>query len=455
MNYQESEQSVASGQPVELYDIAMGTTHWRMNSSGGTYEYGGESYGPAVCKRTEIKQTGEIPKDRVDIELPRDHPIAALCVSGVPETEISVTNYRGHAGYYVTYWQGYGLSVSFNADGIPKLRCAPRSSDLPSVGGRRRIQRLCDHPLYRTRCGVDKDDYKVEGIIDAIDGLQITSSTFLAANWSSRIGVAYDDLTSLTGCTYDASTTSDSAQYGADRAFNDREGYPGWMSEKSIYPLDPQWISCQWSEAILINRVRIQACPSVEFYKWALRTCKVEASNNGTEWTKLAIDNYIANCSAFNVDEVEISLARNYYDWAEFDLDNDTEYAYYRLWCYYAWAKHNTPSDPMPQYCIGVGEIEMTDTLLEPGDIPELSRGLSAGGLFVAGSAERMIVSHVGNTITLDRTIPGLDVEDAFVAYAGCDHGPNTCRTKFGNIVNYGGLEFLSVANPYKSNIYY
>jgi len=456
MSYLSSEQSVATGRPIEAYDIAMGDTHWRITPNFEGFSYGGYLYSPAICKRTKIEQTSEIPKDSIELELPRDHELSDIISRGVPEEEISLIIYRGHGTDFVTFWRGYLTSVSLKEDDVVLCRFAPLSSDLPSVGMRRPIQRLCPHILYGSRCAVDKELFKVTGIIDAVNGLAVNSSTFAEAIWSSRYSpsgqsVIYGDLTNLEGCIYNANSYSGNSRYHWNAAFDDNVGYPGWLSQENGVN---EWISCQWTSGKIINRIRIQPCPWVDYYKWSVKNLKVEASNNGSTWTKIPVNDWIANCSPYNVDEVTVDLQRNYTTWAEFGLDNVYEYTYYRLYCYVSWGGHSLPMQGTVYY-LGIGEIEMTYNNTQPGDYPEITNGLGSGGLFIVGNSKRMIMSHEGETITLDRTIPDLSAGQSFTAYAGCDHSPNTCRFKFDNIENYGGLEFLPVANPYTSNIYY
>ena len=91
MTYASSEDSVASGQPNELYHITMGSTHWRLTSSDESKIYDGNTYTAGPCKRTEIEQTGEIPKDSIEVELPRRHALGILCIAGPPEEEVTLT----------------------------------------------------------------------------------------------------------------------------------------------------------------------------------------------------------------------------------------------------------------------------------------------------------------------------------------------------------------------------
>lgn len=58
------------------------------------------------------------------------------------------------------------------------------------------------------------------------------------------------------------------------------------------------------------------------------------------------------------------------------------------------------------------------------------------------------IMEHVttGTTaveLTLQLPIPGIEVGDAIEICAGCDHSITTCRTKFANVVNFGGFPYL------------
>jgi len=178
MTYSDYEISTALGQPNELYDIAMGTTHWRITSSGEDIDLYGHTYESTPCKRSQIEQTGEIPKDGVEVELPRSHALGLICIAGTPEEEVTLTIYRGHGLFYITYFRGFLTSVKINKESIPTCFFEPRSSDLPFVGGRRRCMRLCGHKLFGYRCGLDNAAYNLAGTIDTISGVTITATEF-------------------------------------------------------------------------------------------------------------------------------------------------------------------------------------------------------------------------------------------------------------------------------------
>lgn len=86
--------------------------------------------------------------------------------------------------------------------------------------------------------------------------------------------------------------------------------------------------------------------------------------------------------------------------------------------------------------------------------------GLSADpdGFFKAGFVQvngdaRMILDHVGDVLTLMLPFPFNVAGQTVEVLAGCDHSPNTCKTKFNNIINYGGFAFVPKRDIFKHGI--
>jgi len=440
MTYQSSEESVASGQPVELYDIAYGTTHWRMTSSGEDFVYATNTYTAGPCKRTEIEQTGEIPKDSIELELPRNHALGLLCIAGPPEEEITLTIYRGHGAFYVTHFKGFLTSVKMDGDAIPKCTFEPRSSDLPFVGGRRRCMRLCGHLLYGYRCGVDKDTYKITGTIESIsdDGLTITADGF--GDEDVEEPAVYGDLSRLSGCTYVAKTES-LPRVAAGYAFDNILSFDSrW---ESASPGTDQWIYCKWTSAQTVKKLRIYRSL---IWDYNIRYFRVAGSNDGLSWTTINATSWTGSCQYYAGAGGSDTEMLNSADtgWIAITLDNETAYTYYRIYVYNNWGGTT----------VYIQEIEMIEA-----DNTMVAFSFGAGGVIQVGSARRMITAHAGNTITISRKF-GSEViagsgGSVYSAWPGCDHTPTVCRSKFDNIINYGGQQHLPVKNPYKGNLIY
>lgn len=442
-DYTTYEISTAEGKPIELYDIAMGTTHWRLTSGQEDYTYLYHIYEALPCKRSEVEQTGEIPKDGLDLTTHRGHALGNICINSVPEEEITITIYRGHEGYFVTFWTGYLTGVKFDKEGVPTYHFEPLSSDLRDVGGRRRIQRQCDLPLYGYRCGVNREAFIVNGTIEGIDELQVTSSDFgdaLAQN-----PAVYGDLTKLAGCTYSASSNPSNAEY----AFDDisRSAYTAGTNVNVR-------IWCKWLSSQLIKKIRIR--PSILIHAhgdhshinssdFCMKHFRVAGSNNGSSWTTIPVMEWIGNChycGDYGGSDTEVDEIADYTEWIGVILDNNTNYTYYGLYVYDTWGGDET---------LAINEIEMIEA-----DNSMSNFSLGSGGIFIVDDIIRTIVKHEGDVITLSRRLPSSIIEGmSFAAYPGCDHSPQTCRDRFSNGFNFGGCEFLSVENPCLSNIFY
>lgn len=61
----------------------------------------------------------------------------------------------------------------------------------------------------------------------------------------------------------------------------------------------------------------------------------------------------------------------------------------------------------------------------------------------------RYVTGHVGTAVTLIVAFETLQVGDTINIAAGCDHKLTTCKNKFNNVVNYGGLGVFLGDNPF------
>lgn len=445
MTYEDYEHSVASGHPIELYDIAMGVTHWYLTTTDVDTVYGINTYLPEVCQCSAIKKTTNYPEDAVELKIPRGHEIATMIVAGTPELVMSLTKYRGHEGSYIKEFTGYLTNFKFDSDSVPTLIFEPSSSDMQTIGGRRKIMKLCSHRLYGYRCGVNKTSYEISGTIDKISGIDIEATEFGAVAVDSPD--IYGDLTGLDGCVYAASSAQ--AYFPAEYAFDnilsvtiDDLGYTklynthSWSSNEVASNL---WISCQWTSPQIIKKVRIYKKLSTtgEFSTYNPRYFRLQGSDNGSTWTDIDVVDWEGDCLLYEGEggyDTEILATDNSTSIAV-TLDNTEAYYYYRIYIFQNWGGINTI----------IPEIEMIEA-----DSSMSTHQFGAGGEIIVGISHRTITSHNGNVITIDRPFPAnVTAGMAFTAYAGCNHTRECCRELFNNTINYGGLWNLPIKNPY------
>lgn len=67
----------------------------------------------------------------------------------------------------------------------------------------------------------------------------------------------------------------------------------------------------------------------------------------------------------------------------------------------------------------------------------------------------RFIFEHTGSALVLDVQPLGLSVGEEVRIYPGCDHSLSTCNSKFGNALNYGGMPYIPLKNPFGSDPVY
>lgn len=121
--------------------------------------------------------------------------------------------------------------------------------------------------------------------------------------------------------------------------------------------------------------------------------------------------------------------------------------------CPYALYDHNCRLKSA-DYAVSLS-ITSTDgngiTVNIPAGVPE---GYFSGGYieFTAGGVTetRGARVHSGNVINLFGGSTGLTVGQAVTVYPGCDLTAETCDAKFGNILNFGGINHLPSVNPWQ-----
>jgi len=75
--------------------------------------------------------------------------------------------------------------------------------------------------------------------------------------------------------------------------------------------------------------------------------------------------------------------------------------------------------------------------------------GWFRGGYAEMGAVRRLVVAHVGDTLTLSVAIAGAVVGSSVSAYAGCPHTTVACKTIFNNLKRRWGFDHIPNINPF------
>lgn len=182
MSYEDKEESAALGRPnllLDFYDDF--NNHWRYNSGTENITHLTYVYTPDKCKVSEPEIASNPFNNTIKVELSRGNTFAAPYISAPLESKVSLVIYRLLDAEYEFYWSGVVEDVIFDEDFIPTTTCIPKTTTASRLGERRKCQILCDLVLYGQEIGgclVDKESFKITGIIDTIDGTTLTSTSF-------------------------------------------------------------------------------------------------------------------------------------------------------------------------------------------------------------------------------------------------------------------------------------
>lgn len=177
MAFLDLEKSLASSQPTELYLFTLGSTYWAQNSGTEELSWDGKIWYPKLIGRSSKNLTTNSLKSKMAIETSLTNEFVQLYLTATLDGIVSFTLYRGQGGDYVAYWRGFVEKVVFSPTGAA-ITCSPMTSRLKRTGLQRRFSRNCGIAVYSYRCRLVTGDYQVSGVVDAVSGNTVTSSTF-------------------------------------------------------------------------------------------------------------------------------------------------------------------------------------------------------------------------------------------------------------------------------------
>lgn len=174
------ETSLSDGQPVRLYEFAIGATTWRHAAADTDLEFEGQTYAAEQLTDDGVRQTGESNPDELVITGPAVLPVALLFRSVPPAVEVDVVVRNAHFGEAETIvaFTGTVISVRRSGEERAELRCQTLSSSFARPGLRLGWERGCPHALYDDNCRVDREMFRTNGVVSALDGVTIQAAAF-------------------------------------------------------------------------------------------------------------------------------------------------------------------------------------------------------------------------------------------------------------------------------------
>lgn len=155
MSYQAEETSVEDGQPVELYEFALGTLPFLYTSAEDVILLGAGEYQPVPgLKRGKIEDGPERRNADFSVEMPTSDPLAQRFLGVLPGVRVGLTVRRYHRGdgggpEAITVFSGFVLSASFSKMGrLCTLAARNALASLGRIIPSRSYMSSCNNILY-------------------------------------------------------------------------------------------------------------------------------------------------------------------------------------------------------------------------------------------------------------------------------------------------------------------
>lgn len=178
MSFLDEEESVESGQPLELYHFSVGTEDFYYTSAEDIITFAAQPYLPKPISRNSPEQSLEAGKSKLEIVLPTDDEVCIRYIGIVQPEPMTVTVTRFHRADLLdglVIWQGRVIQAVYTKQGSQcKLTVVASESVFSRSVPQYKYQGLCNHILYDDNCALDEDDFKFEGDVTGAVGNNIT-----------------------------------------------------------------------------------------------------------------------------------------------------------------------------------------------------------------------------------------------------------------------------------------
>lgn len=178
------------GEPVMLYEFKRGGIRLLYANADRDITAGVDTFGAQPISDDGSKQKGDAVTDAFNIVVPTGIGISEWFAYTPPSDLVYVIVRRFHYGEpeAVVVWIGTVVGATWDADDKVTLACQAASVSLKRGGLRMAWQRGCPHALYDQNCRADKESYRFDASIIAINtnsgALSLNGTPPLSAHWA-------------------------------------------------------------------------------------------------------------------------------------------------------------------------------------------------------------------------------------------------------------------------------
>lgn len=174
------EQSKYQGRPGECYRFATGERVWTWTSAQREMSIPAGRFRPETIRRSGAEYSQEDNTESIEVTVPRNNPVAALCIPIPPTPGIGLTIYRGPRdtpASFTAVWTGKVTSARLvGSEAV--LRCATVAQSMKREFPTVAYQRQCPLVTYSAECGANATAFRDIINVTSISGRVLTSAGF-------------------------------------------------------------------------------------------------------------------------------------------------------------------------------------------------------------------------------------------------------------------------------------
>lgn len=169
----------------DLFEFRHGTKTWFFTSSAKAVNYGGNTYFPYVVNRSNIEDE-DIDKTEVEVSFPFPQQILNDDGDDFQQTFIDKIYFESVTLIILELYKNETLAIfngrvtqpKFNTDeNLMTLICSTAETYQTRSILTRKFQKTCSNKIYDRFCGLNFDDWTINGTVTSISGTEITFSS--------------------------------------------------------------------------------------------------------------------------------------------------------------------------------------------------------------------------------------------------------------------------------------
>jgi hypothetical protein len=171
MPFNNDENSIEDGRPIQLYRFSLNGNFWRYTNADADVVKAGETWLAIPISDDGINQTGEAASDALTITTTTDMVPAQLYMSYPPARPVQVAIFQAHeeSTDIRAMYVGEVTQHNIPQPGTSYFTCETIAATMSREGLRLGWQRTCPYALYDpVTCKVDKNAFAVPGTVAGI-----------------------------------------------------------------------------------------------------------------------------------------------------------------------------------------------------------------------------------------------------------------------------------------------